>query len=463
MKNIRRTMGILVLAIILLILIAIPMKSYAEKLVYKINNYLPVNLYVDNHHLGGITLDQAMDELNKLEKLQLKKSVAISFEDGGYVQSKTFSYEQLGYYIDKTSVITQLNTIMDKEINFFKRFINYRKIEQSRADLELSYHIHYDVYLKTLEVFDNSKLKPPVDAKYTINDGKVKIVQEEFGFNFDKDALYKDLLANKNLQTAKLSVKAIKPAITAAQLKTQGIEELLSSFTTKFDAGNAPRSSNIRLAASIIEGTIVPPGGTFSFNEVVGKRTEARGFKEAGVYINGKVDTGIGGGICQVSTTLYNAVLLADLQVVERSNHSLTVPYVPLSRDAAVSWGSQDFKFMNNTESHIYIHTSTNRGSITFSLYSKNNNKKVELISTTLKRNKAPIQYIDDSNILYGREDVVDKGHDGYQSQLVKNVYIDGKRVSTELVSKDKYIPAIKIIRRGTKLPDAMLDIDEEI
>lgn len=455
MNNKRSTIRILVLSFILMAIIAFPLKNYISRQLYTINNFLPNNLYIDTVHIGGKTLQQAENELNKLNSEQLKKSIIILYDDGkGYYQSSSFTYEQLGYFGETSLILEQLNTIMDKNISALKRFIKYKDIERTGMKCELPFNIHYDKYIKALEVFDNTALKPPIDAKYECNKGIVQIIPEEYGYAFDKESLYKDLLANKNLKSAKLNVKAIRPIITADQLKTQGIKELISSFTTKFDAGNVPRASNIRLAAKIVDGAIIPPGSTFSFNDIVGERTEEKGFKEAGVYINGKVDTGIGGGICQVSTTLYNSVLLADLPIKERSNHSLTVPYVPLSRDAAVSWGSQDLKFTNNTNHYILIHTTTTSGSITFELYSTKSNKKVELISTTLSRNNAPIQYISDISIPFGREDVVEKGHDGYQSQLVKNVYIDGIKVSTELISKDRYLPAAKIVRRGLRFPD---------
>lgn len=464
MKNKHIIMGIIVLIIIMIALIAFPLKNYVSNLLFKINNYMPNNLYVNNLHLGGKSLEQAIDELGKLEETQLKKPIIITYNDGSNDhKSVNFTYRQLGYYADKSIVTEKLNLIMDQNISIIKRFLHYRSIERSGLNYELTFGIHYDKFLKALEILDNATLKAPVNAKFEIIKGKVQIVQEENGFVFDKEALYKELQINKDLTKANLNVKAIKPSVTAEILKNQGIKELISSFTTNFDAGNAPRSSNIKLAAKFIAGTILPPGATFSFNEVVGQRTEEKGFQEAGVYINGKVDTGIGGGICQVSTTLYNAVLLADLLVMERSNHSLTVPYVPLSRDAAVSWGSQDLKFTNNTENHILINSSTKSGSITFELYSTKSNKSVELISTTLARTKAPILYIDDIVAPFGQDTVVDKGHDGYQSQLVKNIYVDRNRVSTEIVSKDKYLTATKIIKRGLRIPDTVLRVDDEM
>ena len=464
MKNKRISMGLVVLFVIILALIAIPLKNYTSTLLFRVNNYLPNNLYVNDIHFGGKTLEQAAKELNRIEEEQLKKLITISYDDGKGNDNRKidFTYSQLGYYADRTPVTEQLKGIMDQNIGIIKRFLHYRSIERSRSDYKLSFGIHYDKFLKALSILDNSTLKAPIDAKFEIVNGNIEIVQEENGFVFDKEELYKELQNNKDLTAAKLNVKVVKPSVTTEVLKAQGIKELISSFTTNFDPGNAPRSSNIRLAAKYIAGTILPPGAIFSFNEVVGERTEEKGFKEAGVYINGKVDTGIGGGICQVSTTLYNTVLLADLLVMERSNHSLTVPYVPLSRDAAVSWGSQDFKFSNNTENHILINSKTTGGSITFELYSIKTNKKVELISTTLEREKAPVLYIDDMVTILGKETIVDKGHDGYQSQLVKNVYVDGNRISTEVVSKDKYMTAARIIKRGIRIPDTMLSVDDD-
>lgn len=184
----------------------------------------------------------------------------------------------------------------------------------------------------------------------------------------------------------------------------------------------------------------------FSFNKVVGERTKARGFDEAGVYINGNIQSELGGGICQVSSTLYNAVLLSDLEVVQRNNHSLTVNYVPLSRDAAVSWGSKDFKFRNNKDFYIYIHAETGENTITFDLFGTKSNKKVELISKIIERIDSPIKYVQDTNLKDG--EIVKKGRTGYRSKLIKKVYENGKLIRREIVSQDKYMSTPTIIKQ---------------
>ncbi len=144
------------------------------------------------------------------------------------------------------------------------------------------------------------------------------------------------------------------------------VKEVVSEYTTRFSAGNRPRSSNIQLAASFFNGQVLMPGDKLSYNDTVGRRTIKRGFKVAGVYINGKHDTGVGGGICQVSTTLYNAALFANLGIPQRQNHSLPVPYVPLGRDATVDFGNIDLVLQNTTDAPIAVVSTYTPGALTF-------------------------------------------------------------------------------------------------
>ncbi len=454
MKRFSVRYGIIVLSVLLLIAIFIPIKNYTIKLTQKMQQYLPNNLYINEIDIGNKTLSEAEELLTVIEREQLNKEIAIIFDDGkGLCQSQHLSYKQLGYYADKAAIINNLKVILNTKDNMFMQIWKYKSIENSGSKYTLKFILDKNKFMSALQIFNDSKLNPPKDAKYIYNNGKIEIVKEENGYIFDKEALYNELQADIRHTSVKLRTTLAAPKITAAKLEKQGVREKISSYTTKFDGNNLSRSSNIRLAASIIKGTVLAPGDTFSFNETVGQRTTERGFKEAGVYINGKVDTGIGGGICQVSTTLYNAVLLADLQVLERNNHSLTVHYVPLSRDAAVSWGQQDFKFINNTDYHIYIHSSTTKNSITFALFSTKSNKKIELISSTISKTNAPIIYRDNEALEVGKQIVEESGHHGFESQLIKKVYIGDKLVSTGIVSKDKYITTAKIIIRGTKIP----------
>lgn len=447
--------------LLLTIIIFFALKVQISKLVYNMNHFLPQNIYVNGTYIGGLTIEEALHRLDLLEQVQQSKSITILYDDGlGLFQSSSYIYSELGGYANKESVAQQLYSIMNKKSNILKRFWRYRQIENSSLSLSLPFNIDQDKFMDALRKFDDSKLKQPVDAKLKCSDGKVQITPEEYGYVYDKETIYKELIKNPNFTTVKLHLKAVRPAMTTEDIEAMGIKEKIVSFSTRFDGSNAPRVANIKLAAKSIDGTILVPNGIFSFNEVVGDRTPKTGYLEAGIYRNGKVDTGIGGGVCQVSTTLYNAALLTDLEIIERSNHSLTVAYVPLSRDAAVSYGLQDLKFLNNTKHHIYIHSKVTSSTITFEFYSTKSNKKVELISTTISKVNAPIEYINDAAMLIGQEKVIEKGHDGFQSQLVKNTYIDGELVYSAIISKDRYQTSSKIVRRGKRIPDFMLDKD---
>lgn len=171
---------------------------------------------------------------------------------------------------------------------------------------------------------------------------------------------------------------------TTANTATEGEEfsDVLGSKTTYYNTSVTGRSTNIRLATEAIDGTVLQPGETFSLNGVVGRRTAAKGYQTAIIFQNGKQVEGLGGGVCQVSSTVYGAVLYADLQVTERSSHQFQVSYTPVSQDAAVYYGSQDFQFVNDTDNPIKIAASASNGSLTVTIYgTKTTEKKVTLSS----------------------------------------------------------------------------------
>ena len=174
---------------------------------------------------------------------------------------------------------------------------------------------------------------------------------------FENNYTILDILINgKNIEN---DIKEIDSKEIEKPLENKKIDphfnDVLGEFKTEYNSGNTNRSTNIKLAASKINGCIINPGEVFSYNETVGERTIEEGYKDALVYVGGEVANGVGGGICQVSTTLYNACLFANLEIVERTNHSFTPHYVAAGRDATVSWGGPDFKFRNNRNYPVMI------------------------------------------------------------------------------------------------------------
>ena len=221
----------------------------------------------------------------------------------------------------------------------------------------------------TLEQFDLFVYKDPIDAYFTVEDNKVNIVDASNGRYIDKDeaaALLQNL--TEGGEPVNIPYYVSYPAITTEDLNSKLFANTMASYSTSYGSSTANRASNVARAASLINGKVLAPGEVFSFNSTVGKRTVANGFSTAPEYVNGKTVDGIGGGTCQVSSTLYNAVLYSDLDIVSRTNHMFTVSYVPNGQDATVADGGPDFKFKNNTDYPIKISAYTGGGKITVSI-----------------------------------------------------------------------------------------------
>ena len=233
-------------------------------------------------------------------------------------------------------------------------------------------------------------------------------------------------------------VQAI-PDYHERELYDIGIRAEIASYTTHYDPATEGRASNIRLAAESIDNTILPPGEEFSMNEAAGPYNRERGFQPAPVFRQGEVLTGIGGGVCQNSSTLYNAALLAGLDVTERHSHSLPVWYLPLGRDASVSYGTTDLKFVNNLSNHVYIQMEAAEGVLTTSIYGIEE-REVELRSTIVETISPPEEYVESPDVY--ETVVVQGGEEGYRT--VTHIVIDGQE---KVHSRDYYRPVERIIK----------------
>lgn len=228
----------------------------------------------------------------------------------------------------------------------------------------------------------------------------------------------KQIIQSENKEEYSIPLKILYPSVTTNMIGTEAFPNLLSEYSTTYSARDADRTTNLRLAANKINGTVLMPGETFSYNQVVGARTIAAGYKEAPIYVQGKVVDGLGGGICQITSTLYNAVLYANLEIVERSNHQFVPSYVTASRDATVVYGSIDFKFKNNRIYPIKLVCSVSGGIAKFQIFGlkTENDYQVEVSSYVTGRT---------SNAIY--------------SEAYKILKKNGQVVGRQLLSRDTY------------------------
>lgn len=293
--------------------------------------------------------------------------------------------------------------------------------------------------------------KKPQDAYVSKNPTVVHAHVNGVDFKISIDEANKILQENKKEYTIPLKITA--PAKTIKDLGEEAFPDLLATYTTRYDASNYNRANNLNLAAKKINGTIVMPDEIFSYNKVVGERTIEAGYKEAGAYSAGGVIQSVGGGICQISSTIYNTALLANLEIVDRSNHAFATSYVPASRDATVSWGYIDFKFKNTRKYPIKIVSSANNGVAKVSIYGIKEEKEYEVVIQSTVTSYIPnsVKYISDSTLKQGKEVVEQYGHEGCKSEAYRILKLNGEVISKTLLSKDTYDPMQTIIRRGTK------------
>lgn len=299
---------------------------------------------------------------------------------------------------------------------------------------------------------------PAEDATFVINkDDTVTITPSTIGRYLDPTGLgnlIKQAVPKKYDRTIVLNVYPVMPSLSTEQADAMGIRQCISEFSTSFDGGNKPRVHNIREAANVIDGTILAPGEAFSFNEIVGPRSADTGYLEAPVMVDRDLVPGIGGGICQVSSTLYNAVLLANLTIVTRVHHSMAPGYIPAGRDATVAYDYIDFKFRNDGPTHVLVKLSVTKNTITSKVYGNvPSNQEVSIVTSIDEKIPPGVIRKEDPALSPGEEVVEDDGAWGYVVTVYRVVKRGGVEQSRELISRDRYHPRAKRVKVGIASP----------
>ena len=295
--------------------------------------------------------------------------------------------------------------------------------------------------------------KEPIDASYK-EGATFEVINEVNGLDFDKEEAKSLYIALKPGETAKVDLKVTEPKIKVADLGDVLFKTLIATYTSKYDISDKNRVTNLEIAANRCNNTVLYPGDEFSYNKALGHRTTANGYKMGNSFAGGKVVQTIGGGICQVSSTLYNAVLRAGLTITHRTAHGMYVQYVPQSTDATVVDNAIDFKFRNDRKYPVKIVTTCENGVMTASIYGVKevDEPTIDIETKILETIEYTTQKQNDSSMKKGTTKVVQKPVNGYVSEAYKVYYKNGKEISRELFSKDKYIPTNEIIKVGTKV-----------
>lgn len=287
----------------------------------------------------------------------------------------------------------------------------------------------------------------PKNAYYTKD--PFQVFPHVNGVDFDLEAAR--ALLKEEKEEYEIELKITVPEVTTNQIGTEAFPDLLSSFSTRYDASNYPRTTNLKLAMGKLNGVVVASGETFSYNKTLGKRTAEAGYREAGGFAGGRVVQTLAGGICQISSTLYDAVVYANLDIVERHNHMFLAGYVGAGKDATVVYGSLDFKFKNTRKYPIMIKTSIGNGVAKIDIYGIKEEVEydVDIVTSVLSYTPFRVIYEDDPTLAPGQEKVSQSGMNGCKSITYKVVKLNGVEVSRTVLSSDTYDPMNKIIKKG--------------
>lgn len=420
----------------------------------KADHEIPEGVSVHGLDLGGMTVSDAEAKLAQHIKDVCGGKLTLTI-DGEEVP---IAYSDFDMRVVDNHVIQDICEI-GQHGNLIKRYKELADVKNNKAEYKLEFEYDHDKLKAQIDAGTASFNRDAKDAVLVRHSGELQITDEIVGLAVDIGATVKN--AEKlfgedwdgSSQKLEVTVEETKPEHTRKEL--EAVQDLLGSYSTSYASSSSNRVANIDNGARLIDETVLYPGETFSFLDHVVPFTSGNGYYEATGYSGGKVVPSIGGGICQVSSTLYNAVLRAELEVVERSNHGLTVGYVPLGADATVAEGSVDFKFKNNYDTPIYIEAYTWQGSVYTCIYGKETrpaNRTIEFYSVTDQTIEPGEDVItkDDSQP-EGWQEVTQSAHTGYVASFYKYIYVDGNHEDTEWINTSHYSSSPRYVTVGTK------------
>ncbi len=503
--------GIIILVLIFLLLIL----STIFALINSKSNKIVKGIYIENVDMSDITEEEAKNILTELAEKTKKNEILFKYKE--IETPITYEALEVNFDIDSAIKdaysLGRKGNIFQNNFDILKTWINGKSIKlnfsfdenvikqvceninNTSADsiVEPSYYVENDKIIitsgkKGIKVKEDELMQTVKDSIKLNSDSSILIdvqVSEEEPSAIDlekiRSEIYKEVKdayyttnpftiypevngVDFDIENAKTIISEPKeqyeiPLIitkaekTVQEIGTEAFPDLLATFSTKYNAGDTNRTTNLKLSAGKINGTVLLPGDEFSYNKIVGERTIQAGYKMAATFSGGKVVDGLGGGICQISSTLYDAVVMANLDVTVRRNHQFVTSYLPGGKDATVVWGSQDFKFVNSRKYPVRITATVSGGVATVQVWGVKEEVEYDITIETKKTATIPYttQYVKDSTLPKGTQKVVQNGNNGSKYEAYKVMRLNGEVVSRTLLSKDTYNAKNKIVKIGTK------------
>ncbi|NMB44184.1 MAG: hypothetical protein GX995_08665 [Clostridiales bacterium] len=410
-------------------------------------------VYIDSVHIGGMTAGEAKNAVNEYIDGLRTTTITVMVEE----DSEQITLDELGFNYKDHDYIEQALTIGESG-NLLKRYKEIKDIAHNNLIFSLEYTL------------DNSAVKEFVETKLSAYDiaAQNASVKREGG-----QFIYSDHVVGRHVQVEEtirlieesinegwdkanisLSAVVLEDAPEYTRDDVEKVNSALGSFTTNYSSSSSSRAANLANGAKLINNTLLYPGDEFNAYDKLAPFTISNGYSVGGAYENGRLVDSIGGGACQVTTTLYNAALYAEMDITERAAHSMTVSYVDLARDAAIAGTYKNLRFVNNTAYPVLIQAYTKNRNITFTIWgheTRPENRKIEYKTVVLSKRNPPADVVtEDPTLPSTYKKTTQSPHTGYVAELYKIEYIDGKEVSREFVNKSSYMASPRYVTIGT-------------
>lgn len=425
-----------------------------------ISGYDP-DIIIDGVSIGetdvsGMTAEEAKAAVESASQSYADEEIILTLENG---EQGSTTLGDLGLSVKDLDRIVQEAADYGKKGNAVDNYKILRSSEEgtNSKTFEIEYQVTEESAQEALDASLKDLLKSPVNARLTQQDGETQLIEDEQGEVIDLEKTVANINGliggewDKKGGTVQAEVSYEDAGIVSEDLS--GLTDVLGSYSTYYGDGDSGRTMNVESGAGHINGILVQPGEEVSANALMEPYTEENGYGMAASYENGEVVDSMGGGICQVSTTLYNALLLAEVEITERYAHSMLVSYVEPSMDAAIADDVKDLKFKNNKEDPIYIEAVLSDGNIGFNIYGKETraeNRSIEFESETIETTESDeIRYVATDDYI-GEMYTSSSSQEGLTAQLWKIVYEDGEEVSRDTVNYSQYNGSAETVSVGT-------------
>ncbi len=424
-------------------------------------DHVAAGIYVEGVSVGGMSEDEVREVIDDI--LDDRGMASITLITTSPEESRTnVLLSELGISASNEEEIIEEMLAYGKEGNLISRYNTLRKLEESGCYYDLTYEIDSELISSFVDVTYAEMIDSPVDATLEYIDGSLTVIGGEDGEKIDVDLAVTQIEAfmsedwDGESGEIYLSTIIVEPDVTAASLES--VTSVLGTFNT-YCANSGNRWNNVARGAELINGTFLMPGEELSVYEIVAPFTEENGYYNAGSYLDGEVVDSMGGGICQVSTTLYNAALYAELEIAERYAHSMLVSYVDPAMDAAIAGTYKDLKIVNNTESPIYIYGELSGTTLTFTIFgeeTRDENRTLDFESVeTANNGYGDPEFEENTELELGTINKVSSGYIGKTAELWKYVYVDGVLEEEIKINTSYYKSSPETYEVGTKSDSA--------